>query len=96
MKHKVLENTNISICHNISFSNIDEMTIALDIGSGNYLELNATGQYIVNLVKSNQYITYKSLLQKISEHYSIDIDTIKPDIDSFIKTAVENKIFELN
>ena len=41
MKQKIREDTNIIICDNISFSNIDEMTIALDIGTGNYLELNA-------------------------------------------------------
>ena len=71
------------------------MTIALDIGTGNYLELNATGQYIVNLIKSKESMTYKNLLQKISDDYRIDADILKPDIDSFIKTAAENKIFKL-
>lgn len=96
MKLKILEDTNIYICDNISFSNIDEMTIVLDIGTGNYLELNSTGQYIVNLIKSKESMTYKDLLKKISDNYRIDANTLKPDIDTFIKTAVENKIFKLN
>lgn len=96
MKQKILEDSNICICDNISFSNIDEITIALDIGSGNYLELNATGQYIVNLIKSMESMTYKDLLKEISDNYRIDADILKPDIDTFIKTAVENKIFKLN
>ena len=40
-------------------------------------------------------MTYKNLLQKISNDYRIDADIHKPDIDSFIKTAAENKIFKL-
>ena len=71
------------IIDDIVISEINDESIILNLKTGIYFQANELGSYIVS--KLNQYSTFESLNNKITEDFDVAPNKSKQDLLSFIK-----------
>ena len=71
------------IIDDIVISEINDESIILNLKTGIYFQVNELGSYIV--AQLNQYSTFESLNNKITEDFDVAPNKSKQDLLSFIK-----------
>jgi hypothetical protein len=81
------------ICDDISWRQVDDEIIILNLDSGDYFSLNKTGGYIFLAINNNQPL--ESLLKEQREEFNKPTEELRKDINDLLQELLENKIIEI-
>lgn len=73
----------------ILFGDVDGQIVALNMKSGRYLHLNATGTFIFNVLRESGPQTMDWLLGRVEQEYDVEPITCRQDVKAFVERCVE-------
>ena len=91
-KHVSNMQDRIKLAKRVSFTELDNDAVLLNLESGTYFGLNHIG---VQLVKSiNNGLSVSEACVTIATRYKVDLDVVKSDINELIKEMINNDLIE--
>lgn len=78
------------LANNISFTELDDEMVLLNLNSGSYFGLNKTGIDILKLLIEGE--TVAEITPQLSEKYSIASEIMNDDINALINQLIDNKL----
>jgi coenzyme PQQ synthesis protein D (PqqD) len=74
------------------WSDVGGETVLLDLESSAYFAAKGSGSFIVNCLTDGA--TEDSLVERLVEHYEVDLETAKGDVSEFLRQLEANKMLE--
>lgn len=84
------QNTTYRLADNISFTEIDDEMVLLNLNSGSYFGLNKTGIDILKLLIDGS--TVATIAPTLAEKYQVSAETLNSDIDALIKELLDSEL----
>lgn len=78
------------LADHISFTDVDDEAVLLDLNSGAYYGLNHIGAQLLKELKAHNSI--ENAITLIAEQYQITDNSVKKDIDELIQQLLEQKL----
>lgn len=80
------------LAEHISFTEVDDEVVLLDLNKGTYFGLNHVGAKFLKALQTNE--TYESALSKIAAEYQMDMLVISDDLKTLLKQLLEQELIE--
>lgn len=77
---------------NCSITTVDDTTVFLNLDTGNYFTTNNIGSCIWEMALSDICYSINEVVNAIIDTYDIDVDSVRKDLDFFLKDLVKNEI----
>jgi hypothetical protein len=86
-----LEDT-VTVSENVVFREVDGETVLLDLGSGVYFGLNATGTRIWQLLKQG---SLRTILDLLKQEYDMPSEALKGDVLQLVQRLYEKNLVSI-
>jgi hypothetical protein len=73
----------------VIFGDVDGEVIALNVDSGNYLNLNSSGSFIFSLLDDTEPRAMGWLSTSVQREYAVDEATCRREVSAFLSRCVE-------
>lgn len=73
----------------VIIGDVDGEVVALNVDSGNYLNLNSSGSFIFSLLDDTEPRAMDWLFTKVQREYAVDDATCRREIGAFLSRCVE-------
>lgn len=77
----------------VSFTQVDDEAVLLNLESGSYFGLNHVGTVLINAFQEGRSLD--NAVQLISEQYQTDASLVLSDINALIEQLSQNNLIEL-
>jgi len=72
----------------IVFGDVDGQIVALNLKSGAYLHLNATGTFIFNVLRESGPQKLEWLLSRVEEEYDVEPTMCRNEVGAFVERCI--------
>ena len=84
--------TQLKLAKNVSFSELDDEAVLLNLNTGSYFGLNHVGVLFIKALERN--ISLDQAFQEISEHYDMPKEAVAEDLNKLIGSMLNNQLLE--
>ena len=82
------ESASLATNPDIVFGDVDGQIVALNMKSGKYLHLNATGTFIFNVLRESGPQTLEWLLGRVEEEYDVEPTLCRKEVGAFVERCI--------
>ena len=84
--------TQLQLANNVTFSELDDEAVLLNLNTGSYFGLNHVGVLFIKTLERN--ISLDQAFTEISEHYGMPKDAVAEDLNKLIESMLNNQLLE--
>lgn len=83
---------NFKLADHVSFTELDDEAVLLDLNTGAYYGLNHVGVMLVNTL--NNGASTQQAKAQVSEHYGVPCEHLETDVDKLINEMLERQLLQ--
>ena len=84
--------TQLQLAKNVTFSELDDEAVLLNLNTGSYFGLNHVGVLFIKTLERN--ISLNQIFKEISEHYGMPMAAVSEDLNKLIESMLDNQLLE--
>jgi DNA-binding MarR family transcriptional regulator len=86
------ESTRYRLADHVSFTDVDDEAVLLDLNAGSYYGLNHIGARVLTELQTGK--TINAVISEIARDFNVESNTVTADIDQLIEQLLSQKLIE--